>query len=51
MAGWLPMFGFLPVFWALVVGIITALAVSWADSPPNAQDMERVFGAAPMAAE
>ena len=33
--GWIPLFGFLPPFWALVAGFVAAIAVSLATRPPE----------------
>jgi Na+/proline symporter len=44
LAGWLPLFGFLPVFWALVVGIAAAVLGSLWSQPADSALTEAAFG-------
>ncbi|HIA00446.1 MAG TPA: hypothetical protein EYN66_00780, partial [Myxococcales bacterium] len=45
LAGWLPLFGFLPVFWALIVGIAAAVLGSLWSAPADAELTLQAFGA------
>ena len=42
--GMIPLAGFLPVFWALIAGLATAVVVSLVTAPPKPDILERAFG-------